>query len=88
MWFWLAKIISGSSQQDRTSRGVDSGSVAKNRPRDVQPDSEGKLSHVRLVNAMQKLWASAVGHNHFGRASQIVGRSMKVGRRIFSIVGD
>lgn len=27
MWFWLARIISGSSQQVRTSRGVDKGSV-------------------------------------------------------------
>lgn len=28
VWFWLAKIISGRSQQVRTRRGVDKGSVA------------------------------------------------------------
>lgn len=28
MWFWLARIISGRSQQVRTRRGVESGSVA------------------------------------------------------------
>lgn len=27
MWFWLAKIIRGSSQQVRTNRGVERGSV-------------------------------------------------------------
>lgn len=28
VWFWLARIINGRSQQVRTSRGVDNGSVA------------------------------------------------------------
>jgi len=28
MWFWLARIISGRSQQERIRRGVDRGSVA------------------------------------------------------------
>ena len=28
VWFWLARIISGKSQQVRTKRGVDRGSVA------------------------------------------------------------
>ena len=28
MWFWLARIIRGRSQQERISRGVDKGSVA------------------------------------------------------------
>lgn len=27
-WFWLAKIIIGSNQHDRTRRGVERGSVA------------------------------------------------------------
>ena len=27
MWFWLAKIIKGRSQQERIRRGVDRGSV-------------------------------------------------------------
>lgn len=28
VWFWLARIIRGNSQQVRTKRGVESGSVA------------------------------------------------------------
>lgn len=28
VWFWLARIIRGSSQQVRTRRGVERGSVA------------------------------------------------------------
>lgn len=32
-WFWLARIISGTSQQDRTSRGEDVWSVPAHRLR-------------------------------------------------------
>lgn len=34
-----------------------------------------------------RLWARVVGHSHFAGTSQVVGTSMRVGRRIFSIVG-
>lgn len=29
IWFWLAKIIRGRSQQDKTRRGVERASVAR-----------------------------------------------------------
>lgn len=34
-----------------------------------------------------KLWAMEVGHSHLGGVNQIVGTSIIVGIRIFSIVG-
>lgn len=36
---------------------------------------------------MIKLWARVVGHNHLGGVNQAVGTSIRVGMRIFSIVG-
>ena len=36
---------------------------------------------------MMSPWAREEGHTHLGGVSQIVGKSMSVGRRIFSIVG-
>lgn len=56
MWFWLAKIIRGSSQQDNTKRGVDRGSVAKYRLDDDHPVSESHFNHIRLMAAIVKLW--------------------------------
>jgi len=44
MWFWLARIIRGRSQQLRTRRGVDKGSVAMRGFREDQPVSEGRAS--------------------------------------------
>lgn len=41
VWFWLARIIRGSNQQDSTRRGVERGSVAVNVPRNVHPVSDG-----------------------------------------------
>jgi len=78
--------MSGSSQQVSTRRGVDKGSVAMYKFKEAQPVSARLLSHVRLNNAMTRLWVRAVGHNHLGCASQAVGTSISVGIRIFSIV--
>lgn len=86
MWFWLARIISGSSQQVRTNRGVDRGSVPIYKLEVAQPVSESHLSQLRLIRAMRRLWAVVVVHSHLGEVSQIVGNSMIVGSRIFSIV--
>lgn len=55
VWFWLARIISGRSQQVSTKRGVDRGSVAMKRLREDQPVSEGVFNHVRLVKAIMRL---------------------------------
>lgn len=88
VWFWLAKIISGRSQQDNTRRGVERGSVAMCVFKLVQDVSEGLFSQVRLNKAMQKLWPRVVGQSHFGPDSQIVGRSIRVGSRTFSIGED
>lgn len=85
VWFWLAKIIRGRSQHVRTRRGVDRESVAMYRPSEDQPVSERFSSQVRLARAMTRLWARVVGHNHFAEASQVVGMSIRVGTRIFSI---
>lgn len=86
IWFWLAKIIKGSSQQVSTSRGVDRGSVPKYELEEAQPVSKGHLIQVRLVRAIVRLWKVIMVQSHFGGDSQIVGNSMIVGIRIFSIV--
>lgn len=44
MWFWLARIIRGSSQHDRMRSGVDRGSVAMSGFMKDQPVSEGCVS--------------------------------------------
>lgn len=86
VWLWLAKIIRGSSQQVRTRRGVERGSVAMKGVRQDQPVSDVFFSQVRLANAMIRLWERVIGHNHLAGASQAVGRSIRVGISIFSIV--
>lgn len=86
MWCWLARIISGRSQQVRTSRGVDRGSVAIYKLVVVQPVSKDHLIKVKLIRAITRLWVVMLVHNHLGEESQIVGNSMMVGIRIFSIV--
>ena len=45
MWFWLARIIRGRSQQERIRRGVDKGSVAMRGLTNDHPVSEGCVSH-------------------------------------------
>lgn len=86
VWFWLAKIIRGKSQQDRIKRGVDKGSVPISVLRVDHPISEGHLNHNRLRKAIVRLWVSADDHNHLAGVSQIVGMSIIVGVRIISIV--
>lgn len=85
--FWLAKIISGSSQHVRTRRGVDKESVAINRLSEDQPVSERFFSHERLIKEMQKLYNKLMGQSQLGLSSQAVGISISVGIRIFSIGG-
>jgi len=87
MWFWLARIIRGRSQQERMRRGVERGSVAMRGFIKDHPVSEACISQCRLIKAIIRPWAREEGHSHFGGASQMVGKSMSVGRRIFSIVG-
>lgn len=77
----------GKSQQVRTRRGVERGSVAMSAFSEDQPASVVYLSQVRLTSAIVKLWARVVGHSHLEGASQVVGRSISVGSKIFSIVG-
>jgi len=86
MWFWLARIIRGRSQHDRIRRGVDKGSVAISGFIRDQPVSEAWNSQWRLIKAIMSPWVRDEGHSHFGGVSQIVGNSISVGRRIFSIV--
>lgn len=54
-WFWLARIIRGSSQQVRTRRGVEIGSEAIKQFRKDQPISAGSASQSRLVLAITRL---------------------------------
>ena len=54
--------------------------------REDQPVSDKFSSQVRLASAMMRLWARVVGHNHFDGTIQVVGTSISVGMRIFSIV--
>lgn len=86
MWFWLAKIIRGNNQHDRTNSGVDNGSVAKYRFDVDHPISESHFNHVRLTAAIIKLWNVIVVHSHFLLINQVVGISIIVGIRTFNIV--
>lgn len=86
VWFWLARIIKGSSQHVRTSRGVDSGSVAIHELSEDHPVSEMFFNHDKLTKEMQKLCVKVVGHNQVGLVSQAVGISISVGIKIISIV--
>lgn len=51
------------------------------------PVSDDHLSHDKLAKAIIKLWAIDVVQSHFAGLSQIVGKSMSVGIRIFNIGG-
>lgn len=53
----------------------------------VQPVSAVQLSQVRLNRAMIRLCVTVAVHSHFLGVSQVVGKSIRVGIRIFSIVG-
>jgi len=87
VWFWLARIIRGSSQQVSTKRGVDKGSVAKIGLRLVHPDSATLVSHERLKREITRLCPRVTGHSHLGGAIQVVGISIRVGIKIFNIAG-
>lgn len=78
--------IRGSSHQDKISRGVDKGSVAKCILHVDHPVSSSHFSHRRLAVAIIKLWHVAAVHAHFLLTSQVVGISIMVGIIIFSIV--
>lgn len=71
-----------------TRRGVERGSVAMKGERQAQPVSEAFFSQSRLMRAMIRLWQRVVGQSHLSLESQVVGNSISVGIRIFSIVGD
>lgn len=85
VWFWLARIIKGSSQHVSTRRGVERGSVAMYRLREVQPVSDRLFSQLRLARAISRLCIRVVGQSHLAGVSQVVGMSISVGMRIFSI---
>lgn len=87
VWLWLARTIKGSNQQVRTRRGVERGSVAIKGLRQDQPVSEALFSQTRLIKATVRLWRRVAGHSHLAGVNQAVGRIMRVGIRIFSIVG-
>lgn len=84
-WFWLARIIRGRSQQERTRRGPDSGSVPMRGLRCVQPASQEVFSQGRLSAAIRRLLAVVVCQSHFWGHVHESGMSAKVGMRIFSI---
>lgn len=52
---WLARIISGRSQQVRVNRGVEMGSVAMEQFRKDHPVSAVDFSQVRLTREMIRL---------------------------------
>lgn len=70
----------------RTRRGVERGSVARYELRQDHPVSERFFSQEKLASAMIRLCARVTGHRRLAGASQIVGTSIRVGIRIFSIV--
>lgn len=54
---------------------------------EAHPASEFHFSQLRLSNAISRLWAVVVVHNHAFGVSHVVGNSMSVGIKIFNIVG-
>jgi len=75
----------GRSQQERTSRGEERGSDARQRLGVNHPVSEDALNHIKLARAITKLCIREEGQSHFGDESQAVGRSIIVGIKIFNI---
>lgn len=71
----------------RTRRGVERGSVAMKVERQYHPVSEELLIQERLIRAINRLWQRVVGQSHLSFESQVVGNSIRVGIRIFSIGG-
>lgn len=65
---------------------MERGSVAMYGLRLAHPVSARFFSHERLATAMTRLCRSVVGHNHLAGVSHVVGTSMSVGIKIFSIV--
>lgn len=86
MCFWLAIIIRGKSQHVRINSGVDRESVAMYGFRVDHPVSDVLINQERLANAIVRLWAREAGQSHLCGVSQIIGNSISVGMRIFSIV--
>lgn len=56
----------GRSQHDRTTKGVDSWSVAVNGFIIVHPVSEKFFIQVKLITATRKPFIAEIGHNHLG----------------------
>ena len=86
MWFWLAIIIKGRSQQERTSRGLDRASVAVSRLRWVHPVSHDFFIQIKLMVAINRLCTVGIFQVHFVGVNQVVGIKSRVGIRIFNIV--
>lgn len=85
MWFWLARSISGSSQVVRIISGVDKGS-AENKMEELRLFSlfwYRRLIEIRLI---RRLWAVTLTHALSLFESQVSGKSISVGKTIFSIV--
>lgn len=53
-----------------------------------QPVSDGHFSQETLIRAIRRLCSVEVDQSHFGEVNQIVGNSIIVGIKIFSIVVD
>lgn len=88
MCFWLARIISGRSQQVSTRRGADSGSTPRRLLASCQPVWMSDFRYVRFTVAIIIAWTVIAGHSHFFWRAQVSGSSIIVGTRIFNIVVD
>lgn len=53
----------------------------------LHPVSDIFFNQDRLAVAIKRLWRRVVGHSHFLGATHVTGISIRVGTRIFSIVG-
>lgn len=70
----------------RTNKGIDRGSIPIYRLDIIQPVSDDHLIQVKLIKAIIRLWSVVVVQSHLDGVSQIVGKSIIVGIKIFSIV--
>lgn len=70
----------------RISKGAERGSIPRYWLEKSHPISVFHLSHSILSNAIKRLWAVVIGHNHFFDESHVMRNNIIVGIKIFSIV--
>lgn len=85
-WFWLARIMSGNSQQDKIIRGEEVGSILKYMVVLEVFKSKGWLNNIRLESANNIEYTVKVGNRIFELSKKAEGIRKAVGIIIFNIL--